>query len=281
MTKYFQPLQLFVLVSVFILQASVSLAQKDTLPEVKLPKIDYKPNINKGWVGQFVYQLNFEGSTGFGTGNTRVFYYVKINRTNTGYVELPTEVKGAIRKNQPDKNNAQRYESWIRKGSSKCWNMHDELDSAITPTASMPDWNITGRYEKYNRYTTNSNWVEGWISNVDLQIDHVTGRYSFAVPYVEYNLEGDEWGTSITYKPEKKEPFQRKTHCSKNGNYLVFGEWRTMLDSTFKEGQTEIVIRQRIPVMLEQTTTQKGKPIKLPVKKGFMDFYLVLKRVGG
>jgi len=254
------------------------LAQDKKLPEVKLPELDYKPAIKKGWVGQFVYQLIFNDSTGGGKGKDRVYYHVIINRTNSGYVELASEVRGAIRSNQPDKNNVQRYESWINSGTKNSWNKHDEIDTVIVPVGVQVSMAITGRLEKYSRYTSGDNWVKGWITNTDLQIDHTTGKYSFAVPLVNYDLEGDETAIEYTFKPEKKDirnKKENKNHGLANHPSLTVGEWN-ILEGSFTEGQKEIIIRERIPVILQPSHNDK----KLPAKKGFIDFYLVLKKVG-
>jgi hypothetical protein len=262
----------------FAIPVSNLSAQQKPFPEMKFPELPYKPTIKKGWVGQFVYRLNFNDSTGTGKGKTRVYYHLIINRTNSGYVELSSEIRGAIRSNQPDKNNGQRYESWINSGTKNSWNQHDETDTIIAPTGKLGTDGIIGRLEKYYRYTSDSNWVKGWINNTDLQIDHSTGKYSFAVPLIEYNLEGDETIIDIVYTPAKKDTRKRrdnKQHRLTNISYLGAGEWN-LLEGDFKEGQQEIIIRERIPVSLEQTHNNK----KLPVKKGFIDFYLVLKKVG-
>jgi len=207
-----------------------------------------------------------------------VYYHVIVNRTNSGYVEFPTEIRGAIRSNQPDKNNVQRYESWIGSGTKNAWSKHDEIDTVIAPTGLLGRDGITGRLDKYYRYNSDTNWIKGFISNTDLQIDHVTGKYSFAVPLVEYTLEGSETMIETVYSPAKKNTVNRKDnkqHRLTNISYLSFGDWN-MLEGNFKEGQQEIIIRQRIPVSLDQSYNDK----KLPVKKGFMEFYLVLKKVG-
>lgn len=269
---------LFFYVAVLALPMSFLSAQENKFPDIKFPEIPYKPTLKKGWVGQFVYTLSFNDSTGTGKGKNRVYYHVIVNRTNSGYVEFPTEIKGAIRSNQPDKNNVQRYESWIGSGTKNAWSKHDETDTVIVPTAMLGRDGITGRLEKYYRYTSDSNWIKGFISNTDLQIDHVTGKYSFAVPLVEYTLEGNETMIETVYSTTKKNTINRKDnkqHRLTNISYLVFGDWN-ILEGNFKEGQQEIIIRQRIPVSLEQSYNDK----KLPVKKGFMEFYLVLKKVG-
>lgn len=257
---------------------SPAYAQDNNLPEIKFPDIPYTPSIKKGWVGQFVYQLKFNDSTGTGKGKDKVYYHIKVTRTNSGYVEFPSEVRGAIRSNQPDKNNVQRYESWIGSGTKNTWTKHDETDTVIVPTGLQGRDGITGRMETYSRYTTDSNWIKGYLSNTDLQIDHVTGKYSFAVPYADYSLEGTETSIETVYSPAKKTTNTRKNN-KRYGltsiSFLGFGEWN-ILEGNFKEGQKEIIIRQRIPVTLQQSYNDK----KLPAKKGFMDFYLVLKRIG-
>jgi len=268
----------FLYIAVLALPLSILSAQEKTLPEIKFPEIPYKPAIKKGWVGQFVYTLHFNDSTGTGKGKNKVYYHVIVNRTNSGYVEFPTEIRGAIRSNQPDKNNVQRYESWIGSGTKNAWSKHDEIDTVIVPTALLGRDGITGQLQKYYRYNSDSNWIKGFISNTDLQIDHVTGKYSFAVPLVEYTLEGTETMYETVYSPSKKNTINRKDNKQQrltNLSYLSIGEWN-LLEGSFKEGQTEIIIRQRIPVALEQSYNDK----KLPVKKGFMEFYLVLKKVG-
>lgn len=264
-------------VAVLVLPMRFLAAQDKPLPDIKMPEIPYKPAIKKGWVGQFVYTLQFNDSTGTGKGKNKVYYHVIVDRTNSGYVEFPTEVRGAIRSNQPDKNNVQRYESWIGSGTKNAWSKHDEIDTVIVPTAMMGRDGITGRLEKFSRYNSDTNWIKGFISNTDLQIDHVTGKYSFAVPKVDYKLEGTETMIETVYSTAKKNTTTRKENkqLGLGHTYLVFGDWN-IVEGSFKEGQQEIIIRQRIPVTLEQSYNDK----KLPVKKGFMEFYLVLKKVG-
>lgn len=253
-------------------------AQDKPLPEIKMPDIPYKPSVKKGWVGQFVYSLKFNDSTGTGKGKNRVYYHVIVNRLNSGFVELSNEIRGAIRRNQPDKNNVQRYECWIGSGTKNTWSKHDEIDTVIVPTGLLGRDGITGRLERFYRYTSDTNWVKGYLTNVDLQIDYETGKYSLAVPYVEYTLEGTETMIETVYSTGKKTSKinkDNKSHKLSNISWLSTGEWM-MQEGDFKKGQTEIIIRQRIPVNLEQSYNDK----KLPVKKGFMEFYLVLKKVG-
>jgi hypothetical protein len=253
-------------------------AQTKALPEIAFPELPYAPDVKKGWVGQFVYQLKFNDSTGGGKGKDRVYYHIIIDRTNSGFIELTSEVRGAIRSNQPDKNNGQRYESWIGSGTKKSWSKHDEIDTVIAPVGQQVSMAITGRLDKYSRYTSDGKWLQGWITNTDLQIDYTTGKYSFAIPIANYNIEGDETMVEYTFKPEKKDVRNRKenrTFNSSSASYLSFGEWN-IVEGSFKEGQKEIIIRERIPVTLDQSHNDK----KLPPKKAFIDFFMVLKKVG-
>lgn len=266
------------LLSLILLAAANPLyAQDKPLPEIKMPDIPYKPLVKKGWVGQFVYSLKFNDSTGTGKGKNRVYYHVIVDRLNSGFVELSNEVRGAIRRNQPDKNNVQRYECWIGSGTKNTWNKHDETDTVIVPTGQQGRDGITGRLERFYRYTSDTNWVKGFLTNADLQIDYETGKYSLAVPFVDYKLEGTETMIETVYSTGKKTSKinkDNKTHGISNVAWLTTGEWM-MLEGDFKKGQNEISIRQRIPVALEQYYNEK----KLPVKKGFIEFYMVLKKV--
>jgi hypothetical protein len=261
-----------------MLLATPMFAQEKSLPLLDMPSLEYKPEMKKGWVGQFVYQLHFNDSTGSGKGKDRAYYHVIIDRTNSGFVELSSEVRGAIRSNQPDKNNGQRYESWISSGTIKSWSKHDEIDTVFVPVGVQVSMAITGRLDKYSRYTSEGKWIEGWITNTDLQIDNTTGKYSLAIPIANYNIEGDETVVQYTFKPEKKDVRswkENRTFKSNGASYLSFGKW-DFVEGSFKEGQKEIIIRERIPVMLDQSHNDK----QLPVKKGFIDFYLILRKIG-
>jgi hypothetical protein len=262
-------------------------SQTQQLPEIKIPDISslYKPTAANGWVGQYVYELKFNDSTSVGKGKHRKYRHVIINRTNTGFVELTMKAKGAIRSNQPDKYNEQRYESWINQGSKTSWNKHNYIDTAIDPSATMlaavdnPDA-VTGRMEKYSYYSSGDNWLKGRQDGTDLQIDYTTGKYSFIVPTPSYEIEGDETMVKINYKPEKREVIPKKEKRkfdAPNSLFLNMGEWY-ILEGVFTQNQKEIIIRERIPLTLYVTMEQGTKTVKSAEKKGFVDFYLVLRR---
>jgi hypothetical protein len=282
MKKYFQLLHILFLWSAILLHVMSSFAQTEVLPEMKFPDIEYKPSIKKGWVGQYVYELHFDGKSSLKTPKAEVpLYRVKTDRTHTGYVEFPTEIRGAIRVNQPDKNNKERYESWIRSGRSKSWSKVMDSIKSVGYLGRQGDFVNIGTLETNTAHNSNGNWVQGDMYNCDMQIDYTEGKYSFAVPHVSLEMEEEEWGVETYFKPAKNIPFQRKIKTrieSRNLTYLQFDEWSMITDS-FHKDQKEIVIRKRIPVLLQQTTTQGIKDIKLPAVKGHIDFYMVLRKI--
>lgn len=286
MKKKFQNILPFYL----ILVGFISLANAQTLPEIAFPSVPYTPKVSKGWVGQYVYEIKFEGKQNLKPTKFDYLYDIKINRVHTGFVELTSEVRGAIRTNQPDKNNGARWESWIPIGTKKTsWSMQDEFIK--TATAAFPKLSAaaTDKYstlvqvERNIQYTTNGNWVNGRTHYVDLQIDHVEGKYTLAVPKVEFSLEGEEWGIKIAPDGKTTAPYREKNKgdLTHQGSVTLSPiEWDILSDS-FTENQREIVIRKRIPVKYApESFEERGKKYQLPATTGFMDFYLVLKRVG-
>jgi hypothetical protein len=266
----------------FLFSGLLVQAQTDTLPAMDFPSVPYTPKIKKGWVGQFVYEIHFDGESSGMMGKFKQFYKVKADCVHSGFIEFPMEVRGAIRVNQPDKNNGTRWESWIRSGTSFTFSNVDVTIQSAEQTASMVNDVITGTIEKKTTFSSAGSWAKGWLANTDLQIDHTTGKYTLAVPNLEYEQPGTEQIITTTYKPAKKDSITRSInsrHDFKDLIYVQFPEW-LMLEGDFNPGQKEIVIRRRIPVLLQQTAAQKGKPVKLSAAKGFMDFYVVLKRIG-
>jgi len=246
------------------------------------PSLPYTPKLKKGWVGQYVYEIKMDGKSAGLTGVNETWYSVKANNQHSGFIEFPMEVRGAIRVNQPDKNNGTRWESWIRSGSSKSWSNVDVLIQTLQPMAGLAKDGITGKLEKTFRYGTGGTWADGWLDNTDLQIDHTEGKYSFAVPYVSYKAPGTEKQVNTVYKPLKVDSLSKEmslTHDFRDLIFVQFPEWN-IVTGDFKEGQQEIIIRKRIPLLLQQTASRAGKDTKLSAAKGYMDFYMVLKRIG-
>ncbi len=257
-------------------------AQTETLPDMTFPSLPYTPKLKKGWVGQYVYEIKMDGKSAGLTGVNETWYSVKANNQHSGFIEFPMEVRGAIRVNQPDKNNGTRWESWIRSGSSKSWSNVDVLIQTLQPMAGLAKDGITGKLEKTFRYGTGGTWADGWLDNTDLQIDHTEGKYSFAVPYVSYKAPGTEKQVNTVYKPLKVDSLTKEmslTHDFRDLIFVQFPEWN-IVTGDFKEGQQEIIIRKRIPLLLQQTASRAGKDTKLSAAKGYMDFYMVLKRIG-
>lgn len=269
------------LLSIGLLLYNLNLvAQTPALPEMKMPDIPYKPSVTKGWVGQYVYQINFDGKSSGKSGAQEVYFSVAADCTYSGFIEFPTLVKGAIRRNQPDKYNETRWESWIRSGTSTSFSKVEVKAKSQVPYAATPTSGITGSLQKTTTFSSAGNWVKGWMSNSDLQIDHTEGKYSFAVPFVDYDLAGGtEQRIITTFSTGKKDSVTSEISSRHDfRDYIHFNtgtNWE-LLTGSFKEGQTEIIIRERIPFVLQQT----NNGVKLSAAKGFMDFYMVLKRVG-
>jgi len=266
----------------FLMNTVMLKAQTETLPDMTFPSLPYTPKIKKGWVGQYVYEISMDGKSAGLSGIHETWYSVKANNQHSGFIEFPMEVRGAIRVNQPDKNNGNRWESWIRSGSSKSWSKVDVLIQTRQPMAGMGTDGITGKLEKTFRFGTDGNWAEGWLENTDLQIDHTEGKYSFAVPYVSYKAPGTEKQVNTVYKPLKVDSLIRDLSPQHDFRDLIFvqkPDWN-IVTGDFKEGQQEIIIRKRIPLLLQQSASRAGKETKLSAAKGYMDFYLVLKRIG-
>ncbi|MBS1793417.1 MAG: hypothetical protein JSS81_06160 [Acidobacteria bacterium] len=265
-------------------------AAAQTLPEMTFPKIDYTPKVSKGWVGQYLYAIKFDGRQSLRPTKFDYLYDVKIERVHTGFVELTSEVRGAIRTNQPDKNNGARWESWIPIGTKiTSWSMQDEF--VKTAFAAYPNLGVAAvdkysalvQLERNIRYTTNGAWVRGRTHYCDLQIDHATGKYTLAVPKVEFVLEGEDWGTRIGPDGKTVAPYREKIKGDLTHQGSVFLspiEW-DILSGDFAEGQREIVVRRRIPVKYApEPFEERGKKYQLPATTGFIDFYMVLTRVG-
>lgn len=279
-----------VVIAILFFVIFISSAHAQALPEMTFPKIDYSPNVSKGWVGQYVYEIKFEGRQALKPSKFDYLYDIKIDRVHTGFVELTSEVRAAIRTNQPDKNNAARWESWIPIGTKKTsWSMQDEFiktAQAAFPrlsAAATDKFSTLVQVERNIQYTTNGNWVNGRTHYVDLQIDHTEGKYTLAVPSVEFSLEGEQWGVKIAPDGKTTAPYREKIkgNLTHQGSMILQPIDWDILDGKFAEGQKEIVIRRRIPVKYApEAFDERGKKYQLPPTNGFIDFYMVLKKVG-
>lgn len=258
-------------------------AQTDTLLPLNMPTVPYSPKIKKGWVGQFVYEIHFDGESSGMFGKFKQYYKVKADCVHSGFIEFPTEVRGAIRVNQPDKNNTTRWESWIRSGTSFTFSNVDVAIKSDEQTGALGRDAITGSVEKTATWSSNGAWAKGWLSNTDLQIDHTTGKYSFTVPEIEYEQPGKEQFITTTVGKAKKDTIIRDINSRHNYKDLYYVQMKAdwaIVEGDFKPGQNEIIIRRRLPLLLQQTVTRNGKDVKLSAAKGYIDFYVVLKRIG-
>lgn len=164
-----------------------SFAQAQTLPEIKFPEIEYKPSFKKGWVGQYVYELHFFDSLYYKNGKYEKRLWLRADNTHTGYIEFPTEAKGAIRSNQPDKNNPARYESWIGSGTRYSWSVVNDTLKRTDPIGVMGSISVIGKTERTQVYYSKGEWIKGWMNNADMQIDHTEKKYSLAIPVVTFD----------------------------------------------------------------------------------------------
>jgi hypothetical protein len=280
---------IFGVLSLALIVISFVDAYNQGLPEVTLPKVDYAPVVKKGWVGQYVYQVKFEGKSSLKPTRFEHSYNFRIDRVHTGFVELTSEVRAAIRTNQPDRNNAERWESWIPIGTKKSWSLVDEF--IRTATSAYPSLSLaaTDKYstlvqiERNIGYDSGGSWVQGRTHYADLQIDHVAGKFSFAVPKVEYSLDGEEWGIKVAADAKSTEEYRRplKTAHTHQGSMIHKPIDWDIIGGDFSKDQREIVFRQRIPLKFEpEAFEERGKSYRLTASNGFLDFYLVLRRIG-
>jgi hypothetical protein len=251
------------------------LAQTNNLPEMKFPELEYKPSITTGWVGQYVYELHFWDSIYHKSGKYEKRLWVRTDQTMSGYIEFPTEVKSAIRVNQPDKYNAQRYQSWIRSGTSYAWVKIIDTLKRTEPLGVLGDLTVTGKKETTTAFSSKGQWIKGRLGGADMQIDYTTKKYSLSPPAVSFEIEGTEWGQETYFNPAKKVPINRSVQY--NGSYISLKEMPDFFEGDFEEGQKEITIRKRIPVTINMEVGS-GSSTKLLTKKGFLDFYLVLRK---
>lgn len=280
MNKHLKYSYLFSLMIGMLLFSIVAISQTQQLPEIKFPAIpDYTPKTKKGWVGQYIYEFHFLDSLYYRKGNYEKGLWLRADNTYTGYIEFPTEVRGAIRTNQPDKNNTARYEGWIRSGTSYSWSVVNDTIKRTAPLGGMGSINITGKVQTTQVFSSNGAWIKGWMDNADMQMDHTEKKYSLAVPVISFNVDGNEWGGEIYFNPAKRVPVSRNENGTKNYISIVpvKAQGWDFTEGEFADNQKEIVIRKRIPVEMGMEI-DLGSSTKLLVKKGYIDFYLVLRK---
>ncbi|MBX9784127.1 MAG: hypothetical protein K2X48_12630 [Chitinophagaceae bacterium] len=254
-----------------------SFATNDTLPSLPEP-----PNVKRGWVGQFLYTVKLNGS---GNQPKPYSYYVNYDRIHTGYVELSSEIKGAMRANAPDRYNEQRWESWLPQGSKKSWSYIN--DSLHQVTVITSDQCCLTPHDNFR--TTKAGSVtqlkEGVTHGYDLQIDYSTGAYILSMPLVRCDAQQIEiWKVNKDAKP--KNNYLRNVNDTTTGEFKTYGYFNQMdtIMGTISRGQKEIVIRRTSTITYTEYlyTDTKGKNISItPPSKGTVEFVLTLRRAGG
>lgn len=276
---------LFIFISFSFLQHNSSFALINKTQKDSLPLIPYQPSVKRGWVGQYVYEINFRGK---GNKPAPFMYNVSFNRLHTGFVELSNEIRGAIRVNQPDKNNTIRWESWIAAGKKPSWNY---VNDTITEVTVITSDNCCRTPHNHYLTVTSGNketLTKGETTSVDLQIDRQTGTWILSVPktvfkadlYEKWNVLGKKLNNYVREKEENMNGEDLKLQQLYHLNGLA--EWDT-IQGTIKPGQREIVIRRSIPLEYKHylwDTDDGSKVFITPVVKGELQFRLILQRVG-
>jgi len=276
---------LFIFFSFSFLHQKSSFAVINKTQKDSLPSLPYQPSVKRGWVGQYVYELNFRGK---GNKPAPFMYNVSFNRLHTGFVELSNEIRGAIRVNQPDKNNTIRWESWIAAGKKPSWNYVNDTITEVTVITSDPCCRTP-----HNHYLTVSSGnketlTKGETKSVDLQIDRQTETWILSVPktvfkadlYEKWNVLGKKLNNYVREKEENMNGEDLKLQQLYDLNGLA--EWDT-IQGTIKPGQREIIIRRSIPLEYKHYlwhATDGRKVFITPAVKGELQFRLLLQRVG-
>jgi hypothetical protein len=246
-----------------------------------MPKLPDAANVANGWVGQYVYTVKLNGR---GTQPKPYSYYVNFDRIHTGYVELVTQRKLAIRANSPDRYNEQRWESWIAKGSKKSWNYVN--DSVHQVTVITSDRCCLTPHDNFRTIKAGSlsKLKQGVTHGYDLQIDYSNGTYVLSMPIARCDAQQvDIW--RVNKEAKSKNNYLRNvndTTIEEFKTYTYFNEMDTIM-GTFTRGQKEIAIRRTSSITYKEFLYHdaQGKPIYItPFAKGTTEFVLTLRKVG-
>jgi len=252
-----------------------ALTMADTLPP--MPKA---PEVKNGWLGTYTYTVKLKGS---GNQPKPYSYYASFHRVHTGFVEFTREVRGAIRVNQPDKYNKDRWESWLSNGTKKSWNYINDTLKAVSVITSDACCRTPHDHLRVIRAGDAKNWKEGFTHNMDLQIDHLTGTYILSVPLATTDAQDHEqWKVRKDAAPKNnylRDVDETRTMTFKT--YQQMNEADTIM-GTFRKGQKEIVINRNAPFIYEELLwhDDNGKAVFItPKSTGTVEFKLVLKRI--
>jgi hypothetical protein len=251
-----------------------------TITRDSLPPLPPVPEIKKGWIGTYTYTVRLRGS---GNQPKPYSFYAHFHRVHTGFVELTREYRSAIRVNQPDKYNADRWESWIRTGSKKSWNYVNDTLKAVTVITSDACCRTPHDHINIIRAGDARNWQIGETHNYDLQIDHLTGTYILSVPVSTVKAEEhDVWKVNKDAKIKNnilRDVDEKKTKDFGTSGYVNAAD--TVM-GTFKKGQKEIRINRVFPYSYSDFLWHEAnsKPLYItPEAKGTIEFTLVLRKV--
>jgi hypothetical protein len=246
-----------------------------------LPPLPPAPQIKRGWVGSFTYVVRLRGS---GNQPKPYWYQISQNRTHGGYIELTSEIKGAIRVNQPDKNNAERWESWIPTGTKRSWNLVNDSLHAFTVITSDACCRTPHDHFNYVRAGDARQWKEGRTHGYDLQIDRINGSFILSAPQIECEAElRDIWKVDPNVKAQKS--YLRDVDEKKNKAFLSSGYLNNQdtLMGSITAGQKEISIKRTMPIEFREFLWHEsgGKNLYIePRATGVIEFTLSIRRVG-
>jgi hypothetical protein len=252
--------------------------QKDTLPS--LPPLPPPPAIKRGWVGTFKYTVQMKGS---GNQPKPYYYFVNFNQIHTGYIEFTHQAKVAIRVNQPDKYNAQRWESWTPIGRKKSFNyINDSLYEITVITADQCCLTPHDHY-RISKAGSATEWKEGVSHGCDIQMDYTTGTYILSMPQIICEAQFNEiYKVNKDAKP--KNNYLRNVNDSGKVNYKTSSLFNSMdtLMGTIQRGQKEIIIRRTAPITYKSYLWHDGKKelYITPFVKGTVVFEMHIKRLG-
>ena len=246
-----------------------------------LPPLPAPPAIQRGWVGTFRYTYLLKGK---GNQPKPYSYAVDFRRIHTGNIELTRQIKSAIRVNQPDKYNEQRWESWIPEGRKKCWNYVNDQLQEVTVITSDDCCLAPHDHSLTIKAGSTTAWHEGNLHNYNLQCDYTTGTYILSMPISQCEIPVREtW--KLNRNAPSKTNYARNVDETRNAtvqNYGYFNEMDTLM-GRIARGQKEIVVKRAAAVTYRSYLwhdPSRGPVHITPFATGTVVFEMRLKRVG-
>jgi hypothetical protein len=257
----------------------LSFAHQDSLPVVP-----YQPQVKNGWVGQYVYRVRFRGK---GNQPAPFRYEVSFNHVHTGFAELSREIRGPLKVNQPDRYNQERWESWIATAKGRGWSYLADTVKEVTVITSDNCCLTPHNFTFYAQAGSRQQLTESPVSSIDLQIDWQTGTWTLSLPNFQVKTQVYEKWNVFDKKLQKNNYIRVKEETREvEGGIGLMNTALALADTLqgqIRPGQTEIVIRRKIPLTYKSylwDDAKTGKPVHItPLATGFMDFALTLRRV--